>query len=103
MNKGVIAALVAVLVGGVAFMLTQEKPAKEEKKAEEAKKEAKRLKKEEKQRKKEEEAAYAARMEEEAEKEKDFIKNVLEPREKEVKQWVKENTNKKTGGFHHGL
>ena len=34
MNKGVIAALVAVLVGGVAFMLTQEKPAKEEKKAE---------------------------------------------------------------------
>jgi len=42
----------------------------EEKKAEEAKKEAKRLKKEEKQRKKDEEAAYAARMEEEAEKEK---------------------------------
>ena len=34
MNKGVIAALVAVLVGGVAFMLTQEKPAKEAKKAE---------------------------------------------------------------------
>ena len=34
MNKGVIAALAAVLVGGVAFMLTQEKPAKEEKKAE---------------------------------------------------------------------
>ena len=29
MNKGVVAALVAVLVGGVAFMLTQEKPAKE--------------------------------------------------------------------------
>jgi branched-chain amino acid transport system substrate-binding protein len=29
MNKGVIATLVAVLVGGVAFMLTQEKPAEE--------------------------------------------------------------------------
>jgi len=42
----------------------------EEKQAEEAKKEAKRLKKEEKQRKKDEEAAHAARMLEEAEKEK---------------------------------
>ena len=29
MNKGVIAALVVVLLGGVAFMLTQEKPTKE--------------------------------------------------------------------------
>ena len=29
MNKGVIATLVVVLVGGVAFMLTQEKPAEE--------------------------------------------------------------------------
>ena len=28
MNKGVIAALAALLIGGVAFMLTQEKPAK---------------------------------------------------------------------------
>ena len=30
MNKGLLAALAVVLVGGVAFMLTQEKPAKEE-------------------------------------------------------------------------
>ena len=34
MNKGMIAALVAILVGAVAFMLTGEKPKKEAKKAE---------------------------------------------------------------------
>ena len=34
MNKGVIAALAALLIGGVAFMLTQEKPAKEKATAE---------------------------------------------------------------------
>ena len=34
MNKGLLAALAVVLVGGVAFMLTQEKPAKEEVKVE---------------------------------------------------------------------
>jgi len=34
MNKGLIAAIVAIVVGAVAFMLTSEKPQKEEKKAE---------------------------------------------------------------------
>ena len=34
MNKGVIAALAVIIVGAVAFMLTSEKPKKEEVKAE---------------------------------------------------------------------
>ena len=34
MNKGLLAALAVVVVGGAAFMLTQEKPAKEEVKVE---------------------------------------------------------------------
>ena len=34
MNKGLLAALAVVVVGGAAFMLTQEKPAKEDVKVE---------------------------------------------------------------------
>ena len=46
----------------------------------------------------EERKAAEKKAKEDAEKEKEFIKNYMEPREKEVKQWVKENENKKTGG-----